>query len=115
MGDLEEVEYATAADLQRGVARAEEDVILPSGRRVRVRGIRRSEVLEAQRRAGDHDVAKMEAYIVAAGMVIPTMTPTQVRAWQEASAAGEINPVAARIRALSALDEQSARDAWKSD
>lgn len=111
---MEEIVYASAADLQAGSALSEEDVPLPNGKSVRVRGVRRADVLDAQRRGGD-DAGKIEAYIVAAGMVQPQMTPSQVRGWQMNSIAGEINPVVARIRELSGMGEDAVAEAWKSD
>jgi len=69
---------------------------------VRVRGLSRREVFMTQQSKG---VEAMERKIVALGMVEPQMTEDEVRQWQTNSPAGEMEPVADKIRELSGLKQ----------
>jgi hypothetical protein len=67
---------------------------------VRVRGLSRGEVFMTQQAKG---VEAMERKILALGMLDPALTEAEVKAWQENSPAGEIEPVSEKIRELSGL------------
>lgn len=67
---------------------------------VRVRGLSRGEVFMTQQAKG---VEAMERKVLALGMLDPLMTEDEVRQWQQNSPAGEMEPVADKIRELSGL------------
>jgi hypothetical protein len=69
---------------------------------VRVRGLSRGEVYMTQQAKGTE---AMERKILALGMLDPALTEDEVRAWQQNSPAGEIEPVADKIRDLSGLNK----------
>ncbi|HEV8568984.1 MAG TPA: hypothetical protein VGQ92_18200 [Actinoplanes sp.] len=83
----------------------EDDVEIPGVGTVRVRGLSRGEVLRGQGLKG----VDLEAYMLAAGMVDPPMTRDEVKQWQAASPAGELEPVTDVISRLSGLDEGAAK------
>lgn len=90
----------------------EEDVEIPGIGKVRVRALSRAEVLAFRNRTVQ-DVTEMERALVAAGMVDPKLTEDEVLKWQEASAAGELEPVTRTISRLSGMDEGAAKEAVK--
>lgn len=67
---------------------------------VRVRGLTRGEVFQAQQIKGTE---AMERKIVAMGMVDPAMNEDDVKTWQRSSPAGELDAVANKIQELSGL------------
>lgn len=79
---------------------------------VKVRALSRAEVLSFRKRKVD-DVAEMERVLLAAGLVEPAITEDEARQWQEASAAGELEPVTRAINTLSGLDSAAAKEAVK--
>lgn len=90
---------APRADTPHGMPEA--DVEVPSMGTVRVRGLSRDEVLAVQEA---RTTAQLERRILALGMVDPPLSEGEAGAWQRISPAGEIEPVADRIRELSGLD-----------
>ncbi|HKX46588.1 MAG TPA: hypothetical protein VJP77_07785 [Planctomycetota bacterium] len=89
----------------------EAEVELPNGVTVRVRGMSRGEVLAVQ---DAKTTAILERRILARGMVEPELTEAEAGIWQEASPAGEIEPVVDRIRDLSGLDDGAEKTAMRS-
>lgn len=89
-----------------------EDVEVGSLGTVKVRALSRSEVLAFRKRKVD-DVGEMERVLVAAGMVEPALTEDEVQQWQDASSAGELEPVTRAISRLSGMDEGAAKEAVK--
>lgn len=89
----------------------EEDVEIEGVGTVRVRGLSRIEAIHVQAAKG----AEQERRILALGMVEPALTEDEVKLWQKASPAAEIEKVAGRITVLSGLAEDSAKTAYKSD
>lgn len=79
----------------------EEDYELPGLGWLRIRGLSRGEVLAAQR--DDPDLAVFERRLLARGVVDPVLTVTDVGRWQEASPAGEMEPLIKRIEHLSGI------------
>jgi hypothetical protein len=75
---------------------------------IRVRGLSRGEVFMTQQAKG---VEAMECKILALGMVDPQMTEDEVRQWQANSPAGEMEPVADKIRELSGLNRGAEKEA----
>ena len=89
-----------------------EEVPIPHlGGDVLVRGLRRSEALRAQ---GAEGVGAVEQRMVSMAMVDPPMTVEQVKAWQESSDAGELEPVTRVIQRLSGMEDGADKAAYKS-
>jgi hypothetical protein len=97
-------EYASAADLAAGDLGDGEDLTLPSGKTVRVRGLSRYELMLTGK--GTDDNALIERRNVAVCLVQPSMTEKQVEAWQKNSTAGgDFRALSEKIRDLSGLGE----------
>lgn len=78
---------------------------------IRVRGLSRGEVFMTQQAKG---VGAMERKILALGLLDPVMTEDEIRLWQQSSPAGEMEPVADKIRQLSGLKKGSDKEAMAS-
>lgn len=80
---------------------------------IRVRALSRAEALAAQNAKG---VEAMERKILVLGMVDPQVTDADVRKWQDASVAGEIEAVTNCICELSGLsvDNAALKEAMRS-
>jgi hypothetical protein len=90
----------------------EEDVPLAGlGRSVRIRSLSRLEVLRLKNQAMPVEVA--ERKLLALSLVAPVLTEDQVLAWQEASTAGELEPVTNAIMRLSGLESDAPKAAVK--
>lgn len=100
---------ARRADTEHGMPEAE--VEIPGVGTVRVRGLTRGEVFRVQQVKGTDAI---ERKILAMGMVDPPLTEQEARRWQHNSPAGEIDLVADKIRELSGLKRESAKEAYKS-
>lgn len=100
---------APRADTEHGMP--ESDVEIPGVGTVRVRGLRRGEVLAAQK---IDDVSLFERRMVHLGLVDPQMSEVEVGRWQESSPAGEMEPVIDRIRELSAIRPSADKESYKS-
>lgn len=86
------------------------DVELPdAGVAVTVRGLTRTEALRVQ--GVELDAAEAEVALVSVAMVDPKLTEDQVRAWQEASPAGEIELITEAILSLSAMTSAAPKEA----
>lgn len=83
---------------------------LLSGDEIRVRGLSRTEVLELRKLPGD----EFEPALLALGVVEPTLTSEEVREWQDASPAQEIELVFRKISDLSGMGVNSPKEAYKS-
>lgn len=95
-------DYATPDDLTAGDLGDGEDLDLPSGRKVRVRGLSRHELHFNGK--GTEDNATIEARNVHACLIQPKMTIKQVEQWQRNSlAGGDFKVVSEAIRDLSKL------------
>jgi hypothetical protein len=90
----------------------EAEVEIPGVGTVRVRGLSRAEALEMQKISGS-GALMIERRMLALAMIEPRMTEGEIREWQEASAAGELEPVTNRITELSGMNDDSARNAYK--
>lgn len=107
-------EYASADDLLATDDLGDgEDLTLPSGKRVRLRGLSRGELIRNGRNGSAEAPAELiEARNVAACLIAPKMTVAQVQKWQSRSAAGgDFRVLSEAIRSLSGL----AAGAQKSD
>lgn len=77
-----------------------------------VRGMSRAEALSLQK-LGDLDAAEMERHLVSMAMVEPALTEDEVRQWQEAAPAGELEPVSEAIQRLSGLAVKQVKEEMK--
>jgi hypothetical protein len=98
-------EYASFDDLVSGVLEdGAEDLTLPSGKVVRVRGLSRHELIFNGK--GTEDTALIERRNVVACLVEPKLTLPQVEQWQRTSpAGGDLRVLSEKIRDLSGLGE----------
>jgi len=112
MADQDETPTAAVAKELLLKARVPEAwVEIPGVGSVRVRGLSRGEVFVLQKTQNKKDVAGYERKLIAAAMVEPRLTELEVQAWQEASPAGELHPVGAKIRELSGLEKTAEKEA----
>jgi hypothetical protein len=98
---------------------AEADVEIPGLGTVRVRALSRAEVLLVRKATDNAEgidgprALVLERKMLATAMVDPVLTEAEVGQWQQASAAGELEPVTRRIQELSGMLETSAKEAVK--
>jgi hypothetical protein len=81
---------------------ADDTVMVDGVGEVQVRALSRKEVMNA-RKFGGGDLAKMEQFMLHKGMVDPELTLDEVEVWQDGAPAGEIEPIARKIAALSGM------------
>lgn len=87
-----------------------EDVEVGGVGTVQVRPLSRAEALEL--RGKEMTEAEMEVRLLAAAVVAPKLTEDDVRAWQEASPAGELDPVVRTIVRLSGMEVSAPKAAF---
>ena len=98
---------------------AEDDVEIPGVGTVRVRALSRAEVLMVRKATDNADsvdgprVLVLERKMLAAAMVDPVLSEAEVGAWQQVSAAGELDTVMTVIQRLSGMLDDSAKEAVK--
>lgn len=100
-------EYASPEALIK-VAVDEEDLVLPSGALVRVRGLSRGEVFMLQKCKADggiKDEAGWERRMVSLALLAPKLTEDQVGNWQDGPAGGDLEELTLKIKELSKLGE----------
>ena len=109
--EQEVIEYASADDLfeMDDPTSATADVMLPRGKRVKVRGMTRYELMLT--RKGTEDAAEIERRMISMCLIEPRMTGAQVDRWQKSTGPMVMAPVTEAIRRLSGLGD----DADKSD
>jgi hypothetical protein len=96
--------YSSADDLIAGDLGDGEDVTLPSGKTVRVRGLSRYELIFNGK--GTEDSGLIERRNVVSAVLEPKLTLPQVEAWQRSSrAGGDFKALSETIRDLSGLGE----------
>jgi hypothetical protein len=78
---------------------------------VKIRSVSRALVMGM--RGQDLPALDQERMIVSAAMVEPKMTEADVAAWQDASPAGELEPLTAAIMRLSGLTKDAPKEAVK--
>lgn len=86
----------------------ERDVDIDGVGTVRVRGLSRPEGFEVKQVKGEREI---EVAILARALVDPPLTDSDVRAWQEAATAGELEPIVAAVLELSGLVPPTMREA----
>jgi hypothetical protein len=97
----------------------EEEVEVPGVGVVRVRGLSRVEVISVRKATDSEHIdgprtLVIERKMLAAALVDPQLTEAEVKRWQEASAAGEMEPVIAAVQRLSGMEDGAAKAAYKS-
>lgn len=97
--------YSSADDLTTGDLDLEgEDLKLPSGRLVRVRGLSRFEIITFGQDGASGD--QIERRNIAACVLAPKLTPAQIERWQKSdTAGGDLRVLSEKIRDLSGLGE----------
>lgn len=84
------------------------DVELPSGGRVRVRGLSRDEHLWIGK--GTNDAAEIERRLLSRALIAPSMTEAQVGAWQKRrGSTQDVGTVSDAVRAVSGMGEGAAK------
>jgi hypothetical protein len=93
----------------------EADVEIPGkGITVRVRALTRHEAMSIQQvKDGPGRVEAIERKMLALALVDPEMTEAEVGRWQQASVAGEMEPVGLKVNELSGMTEGAAKAAYK--
>lgn len=95
---------------------AEEDVEVPGVGTLRVRGLSRAEVLAVRKAADDNPdgprVLALERKMLALALVDPKLTEAEVGQWQDASAAGELEPVVQVVQRLSGMGARPDKQAY---
>lgn len=81
-----------------------------------LRGLTHDEALALQEysKQKDTDNAMYEQRMLRHAMVWPQMSVSQIKAWQKSSVAGELMDILSVVRRLSGMDEDSAKNAYKS-
>lgn len=92
---------------------AEADVEIEGVGTVRVRALNRGEVLLIQSLKVGRAAA--EQRMLSFGMVDPALSEAEVVQWQQASPAGEIEPVSDKIAELSGITKDAAKSDVQSD
>lgn len=83
-----------------------DDVTLPSGKTVRVRGLSRFEWFLAGKKAGDGDANAFETVMISMGMVAPALSEKQVERWRKKPGTmADLGKVSDAIRRLTGVDE----------
>jgi hypothetical protein len=106
-----EPRYATLAELtspERPVSSREEDFPLESGLTVKIRPLTRAEVLAVNKLQG-LDTGQKEQKYLSMALVLPRMSEADVRKWQAASAAGDLEPLVERVQVISGLTKKGAK------
>lgn len=90
----------------------EAEVEIPGLMTVRVRGLSRAEVLSIQQ-VQDHGNDAIERRMLSLGLVNPALSEEEVGMWQQASVAGEMEPVTTKIMELSGMAKDAVKDAYQ--
>lgn len=100
-------EYASLDDLT-ACGDGAEDLTLPSGKVVRVRGLSRFEWFLVGKKANDHDGdgGVAETLLLKMGLVAPELSETQADRWRKQPGAGpDVAAASNKIRALTGVGE----------
>lgn len=107
-------EYASVDDLLAGDLGDGEDLLLPSGATVRLRGLSRHELMFNGKGTEDNEL--IERRNVVACLLQPKLTLAQVEAWQRVSAAGgDFRVLSEAIRDLSGLKKGADKSGLRAD
>ncbi|MDN5751375.1 MAG: hypothetical protein L0H64_23225 [Pseudonocardia sp.] len=89
----------------------EQEVQIPGVAVVRVRALTRGEALQVRDKT--MGTAEIERKLLAWALVEPKLTEDDVRAWQDASPAGELEVVVDAIVKLSGMEKAAAKAAYR--
>lgn len=89
----------------------ERDIEIPGVGTVRVRALTREEALTVRGR--EMPVDEMERCLLEAALVAPVLTKGEVRLWQQACPAGELEPVTNAILDLSGMTADAPKEEMK--
>lgn len=89
----------------------EEEVDVPGVGAVRIRALSRTEALSL--RGVEMPVEELERRLLAMALVDPVLTQEEVRQWQEASSAGELEPITRAIAELSGMETTAPKTAMR--
>jgi hypothetical protein len=107
-------EYASVDDLTAGDLGDGEDLTLPSGKVVRLRGLSRHELMFNGK--GTEDSALIERRNVVSCLIEPKLTIGQVERWQRnSSAGGDFRVISEAIRDLSGLGQGADKSDLRAD
>lgn len=88
-----------------------EEYQLPGGiGSIKIRGLNRAEAIRVE---ASPDTAARDLIIFMAGVVEPKLTAAEVRQWQDAWPAGELEDISRRIAELSGLLKEQAKEVIK--
>lgn len=97
-------EYASVEELTADeVSSNTDEVTLPNGKKMLIRGMSRYELQQAGK--GTEDGSVVEARMLAACLLKPTMTEAQIRTMQKSKNPAFLRDVVDRMRELSGLSE----------
>lgn len=99
--------YLTQAGLFSTAGTDEDDVRLPSGGVIRVRGLTRTEHLWIGK--GTEDAATIEARLLSKGMVEPAMSVPDAMKWQNGAGTRDVAAASDKIRDLSGFGQGAAK------
>jgi hypothetical protein len=116
MTDIEDDGYASPDELLVGDLDLDgQDVTLPSGKKVRIRGLSRHELMFNGKGTDDNPLL-LEVRNIKSCMVKPALTIKQVEAWQrQSSAGGDFKFITEQIRDLSGLREGADKSGLRGD
>lgn len=89
----------------------QKDVEIPGVGTVRIRSLTRAEALALQGK--ETPVSEIEQKLLSAALVDPKLTEDEVRQWQEASPAGELEPIMEAILDLSGMAREAPKEAYQ--
>lgn len=90
-----------------------EEVEVPGVGTVQVRPLSRAEAY--QLRGKEMSECEMEIQLLSTAFVDPKLTASDVKAWQAAAPAGQLDPVVKAILRLSGMEAQAAKAAFPED
>jgi len=91
--------------------RLPEEVVEVEGRRFRVRGMSRTEVVAL--RGKGLTMAEVEQQMIVTAVLEPKLTAGQAKRWQDAAPAGELEDLMNAIGRLSKMDKSAAKEVMK--
>jgi len=101
-------DFSSVDDLLEGDVINEEDVTLPNGKKIRVKGLSAFERKLVYKNAvndGQVDIALVETRLLRYGIVQPKLSMDQAEKWMAVSLSGTIDVVTEKIRTLSGMGE----------
>jgi hypothetical protein len=104
MSTMDEDGYATVSSLTESRLEEQDYVLEETGQRIRIRPLSRLEVLQAQK-LRDVGIPEMEQHMLRCAMVRPVLRDADVKAWQAATPAGDLEPLTRYLNRISGLNK----------